>query len=41
MEITDNIRLGRHFVGTVSIRCGERQSVLDGRFRERSKVDVV
>ena len=27
VEITDKIQLGRHFVGAVSIRCGDRQSV--------------
>ena len=41
MEITDKIRLGCQFVGAVRIRCGERQSVSDGGFRARSKVDVV
>ena len=41
MEITDKIRLGRHFVGNVSIQCGERQSVSDGGFRARSEIDIV
>ena len=41
MEIPDKIQLGRNFVGAVSIRCGERQSFLEGGFRARSKVNVV
>ena len=41
MEITDKIRLGHHFVGTVSIRRGESQSVAVGGERERNEVDIV
>ena len=41
MEITDDIRLSRNFVGAVSIRCGESQSVSDGDFRARIEVDIV
>ena len=41
VEITDKIRLGLHFLGAVSILYGERQSVLEGGFRVRSKVNVV
>ena len=41
IKIMDKIRLGRNFVGAVSIRCWEKQSVSDGGFRARSEVDVV
>ena len=41
MEIPDEIRLSCHFVDTVSILCGESQSVLDGGFRARGEVDIL
>ena len=41
MEITDKIRLGCHLIGTVSIRCGEKQIVSNSGLRVRSEVDVV
>ena len=41
IEITDKIRLGIHFIGTVIIQCGESQSVSDGGFRSKSEVDIV
>ena len=41
VEIREEIRLGRHFVGAVSIRCGESERVSDGGFRARRKVNIV
>ena len=41
MEITEKIRLRRHFVGALGIHCGESQSVAVSGGRERSEVDIV
>ena len=41
MYIPDKIQLGRNFIGAVSIRSGERQSVSGGGLRARRDIDVV